>query len=211
MRVFLLILVQILTSSWAAAHPTSYKGAVGLMSYNTQKMNEVLLTYSVEHNFAIAVTYLKDSRSEFYIPRLNFLAKRWNNDSSQGNLYLSAGSGVEKFNSENYAVRLAEVVADWESREYYVYLDHTYLSRENETNSALVQKDYNHSKFRLGTAPFLADYDDLNVWLIIQAEKHLDEKHIELTQFLRFYRKNTLWEIGAGFNGGWAFNYMIHF
>jgi hypothetical protein len=211
MRFVLLILIDVLVSSWANAHPTSYKGAVGVMSYNTPKMNEVLLTYSVEHNFAVAVTYLKDSKSEFYIPRLNFLAKRWNNDSSQGNLYLSGGSGFERFNSENYSVRFAEVVADWESREYYVYLDHTYLNRDNEINPALVQKDYNHSKFRVGTAPFLADYEDLNVWLILQAEKHLDEEQIQMTQFLRFYKKNTLWEIGASLNGGWAFNYMIHF
>ena len=60
-------------------------------------------------------------------------------------------------------------------------------------------------------APFLADYTDLNVWFILQAEKQAGQKQIELTQFLRFYMKNTLWEVGAGFNGDWAFNYMIHF
>lgn len=201
----------LLVSHTVYAHPTSYKDAVGLMSYNTPTMNEILLTYSLSHNFAIASTYLKDSKSEFYIPRLNFLVKRWNNEDSQANFYLSGGAGVEKYNSENFGVRLAETVLDWESRKYYVYLEHLYLNRDNDTNLAIAKKDYNHTKFRVGTAPFLADYNDLNVWLILQADRHLDESQIELTQFLRFYIKNSLWEVGANFNSGWAFNYMIHF
>lgn len=204
-------LFLIILGRTAFAHPTSYKDAVGLMSYNTPQMNEILLTYSLSHKFAVATTYLRDSKSEFYVPRLNFLVKRWNNEDSQGNIYLSGGAGYEKFSSKNYGVRLGELVMDWESRKYYVYFDHLYLNRDNESNPALVEKEYNHSKFRVGTAPFLADYADLNVWLILQAEKHLNQDQIEMTQFLRFYIKNTLWEVGAGFNGNWAFNYMVHF
>lgn len=207
----LILNISIFLSLQAWAHPTSYKGAVGLMSYNTPQMNEILLTYSLSHNFAIAATYLRDSKSEFYIPRVNFLAKRWNNEDSQGNIYLSAGAGQEKFESKIYGVRLAELIMDWESRKYYVYFEHLYLNRNNDNNVSLPEKAYNHLKFRVGTAPFLADYEDLNVWLILQAEKHLNQEQIEMTQFLRFYVKNTLWEVGAGFNGSWAFNYMIHF
>lgn len=206
-----LFLSFIAFSSVAVAHPVSYKEAVGLMSYNTPQMNGILLTYSLTPHFAVAATYLRDSKSEFYIPRANFLLKRWNNDDSQANIYLSGGAGYEKFGSQNYGVKLAEFVADWESRKYYIYFDHFYLSRDNQDNTLLPDRDYNHSKLRLGTAPFLADYSDLNIWLILQGEKHLNEAQIELTQFLRFYMKNTLWEVGARFDGGWAFNYMIHF
>ena len=194
--------------SWA--HPVSYKDGVGIMSYNNSKTNELLLTYSFTPHFAVASTYLKDSRSEFFIPRANFLINRWNNDDSQGNIYLSGGAGLEKFDTKTYGVKLAELVADWESRKYYTYLEHLYLNRDNDDNLLIPKKDYNHTKARLGFAPFLADYNDLNVWYIVQAEKHNDEKQIELTQFLRFYRKNVLWEIGAGFDGSMAFNFMIH-
>ncbi len=193
------------------AHPVSYKDAVGLMSYNTPQMSEVLLTYSLTPSFAIAGTYLRDSKSEFAIPRANFLLKRWNNEDSQANIYFSGGVGVEKFGDKTYGARLAELVADWESRKYYLYFDHLYLNRDNQDNLLLVEKDYNHSKLRAGLAPFLADYNELNVWLILQGERHLDESKIELTQFLRFYIKNVLWEVGARFDGGWAFNYMVHF
>jgi hypothetical protein len=169
------------------------------------------LTYSLNFDYAIAASYLRDSKSEFYIPRFNYLVKRWNNSDSQGNVYLSAGAGFEKFNSQNYGVRLGELVADWESRKYYVYLEHLYLNRDNEDNSLIPARDYNHTKFLVGTAPFLADYQDLNVWLILQAEKHNTDTNIEMTQFIRFYIRNALWEVGAKFDGGFAFNYMIHF
>lgn len=212
MRLVMTYLTTILLfCSFAEGHPVSYKDALGLMSYNTPEMNEVLLTYSLNPHFAVAATYLRDSKSEFYIPRVNFLLKRWNNEDSQANIYLSGGAGYEKFGSKNYSVSLGELVADWESRKYYIYFDHLYLNRNNDLNTLLPDRDYNHSKFRVGTAPFLADYKDLNVWLILQGEKHLNQSNIEMTQFLRFYIKNMLWEVGARFDGGWAFNYMVHF
>jgi hypothetical protein len=200
-----------LISSLALAHPVAFKGATSLMSYNTPEMNEVMLTYSVTPQFAIAGFYLIDSQSEFHVPRLNFLLKRWNNEDSQGNIYFSVGRGNEKFSSMNHTADLTELVADWESRKYYVYFNHLYLQRDNKQNPLLPDSQYNHSILRFGTAPFLADYSDLNVWLILQAEKHLNFANIEMTQILRFYIKNTLWEIGARFDGGGTFNYMVHF
>jgi len=149
--------------------------------------------------------------SEFYIPRVNFLLKRWNNEDSQGNLYLSGGSGFEKFQNKNYATQLAEFGADWESRKYYVNFSHLYLLRSNDQNVSIPNRNYNYSMLRLGTAPFLADYSDLNIWFILQGEKYANQSNIEMTQFLRFYIKNALWEVGGRFDGGWAFNYMIHF
>ena len=192
------------------AHPVSYKNAVGVMSFNSPEMNELLLTYSFNFNYAAAVTYLRDSKSEFAIPRFNYLIKRWNNHDSQANIYLSGGIGQEKYNDKTYGVRLAEIIADWEDRRYYTYLEHLNLARDNDENPLLPNTAYNHTKLRLGYAPFLADYNDLNIWTIIQLEKHNDEKLIEATPFLRFFMKNVLWEIGAGFDGSTKFNFMIH-
>lgn len=194
----------------AYAHPVSYKDGLGIMSYNSKDMNELLLTYSFTPKFAFATTYLRDSKSEFYIPRANFLLHRWNNDDSQANVYLSAGSGVEKYDGKTTSVNLGELVADWESRKYYVYFEHLYLNRNTEKNLSLPDRDYNHTKFRLGFAPFLADYSDLNVWFITQFDRHLNTDQIEASQFLRFYIRNVLWEVGAGFDGSFKFNFMIH-
>ena len=200
----------ILSTLNAVAHPVSYKGAVSMMSYNSEETNELLLTYSFSHRFAVASMFLRDSESEFYIARANYLVKRWNNTDSQGNFYLSAGSGIENYGTKSYGAQLGEVVLDWESRKYYTSIDHLYIRRDNDENLLIPLQDYNHTKLRLGFAPFLAEYEDLNIWYIAQADKHNDEKQVDLTQFIRFYRKNVLWEIGAGFNGSLAFNFMIH-
>ncbi len=208
MRMFTFFLILI-SSLQITAHPVSYKDAVGIMSYNNSQMNEILLTYSLNHRFALAHTSIREKKSEFYIHRLNWLAKRWNNDDSQGNLYLSAGAGLEKYDNATSNVRLGEVIADWESRKYYTYLEHLYMFRDNKNNPIWPEQDDNHTKLRLGFAPFLADYNDLNIWFIAQLTKHNTE-NTETTQFLRFYIKNVLWEVGADLNGGFAFNFMIH-
>ena len=83
------------------------------------------------------------------------------------------------------------------------------MFRDNKDNSLWSQQDDNHTKLRLGFAPFLADYSDLNVWFVTQFTKHNDET-TETTQYMRFYMKNVLWEVGADFNGGFSFNFMIH-
>lgn len=207
MRIISILIL--LTSLKSIAHPVSFKDAIGIMSYNSSEMNEILLTYSFNQKIALGHTYIKEKKSEFYIPRINLLAKRWNNEDSQGNLYLSLGSGLEKYNNSTSSVRLGEVVADWESRKYYTYIEHLYMLRDNKENLNWTERDDNHTKMRLGFAPFLADYKDLNIWFISQFTKHNTE-NIETTQFLRFYMKNVLWEIGADFNGGFAFNFMIH-
>ena len=205
----LLVCILLFSGSIAVAHPVSFKDGIGLMSYNTSKMNELLLTYSFNYDFAVATTYIHEKKSEFYVPRLDFLLKRWNNDDSQANLYLSVGSGVEKYNLVSTNVKLAEFIADWEDRSYYTYVEQLYMLRDNDQNPLWVERDDNHSKLRLGFAPFLADYNDLNVWFITQFTKHNTED-IETTQFMRFFIKNALWEVGADFNGGFAFNFMIH-
>ncbi|MGZ3724826.1 MAG: hypothetical protein ACXWQQ_03470 [Pseudobdellovibrio sp.] len=179
------------------------------MSYNTPQMNELLLTYSFNYDLAAGVTYIREKNSEYYIPRINVLVNRWNNDDSQANIYLSAGSGVEKYNSENSNVRLAELVTDWESRKYYAYFEHLYMLRDNKNNPLWPQQNDNHDKVRLGFAPFLAGYNDLNVWLVAQFTKHNDES-IDTTPLLRFYIKNVLWEVGSDFKGEFAFNFMVH-
>lgn len=194
----------------ALSHPVSFKDAVSLMSYNSAQMNELLLTYSLSSRVATGVMYLRNSNSEFYIPRINYLVKRWNQDDSQANFYLSAGAGEEKYNGKLHGAQLGEIVLDWESRKYYTYFDHIYIRRTHDQNSLISGQDYNHSKLRLGFAPFLADYEDLNIWVIAQIDQHNSSSKYEATQFIRFYRKNVLWEIGAGFDGSFAFNFMLH-
>lgn len=208
MKRWLIAIVLITPAAWS--HPVAFQGSTSVLSFNSKKMNELMLGYSFSPRLAVAATYLRDteSKSEFYIPRVNFLMKRWNREGSQGNIYITAGSGVEKQNSIFTGAHTGQLIADWESRTYYVSAEHTYIRRgyKHPTES----QDYNHSKVRAGFAPFKGDYNDLNIWFITQFDRHQDEDQIDATQFLRFYLKNVLWEIGASFDGSLAFNFMLH-
>lgn len=182
------------------------------MAGYSEKMSDLLLTYSLSHEMALGVNYLKEAKSEFYVPRINFLLQRWNYEDSQANIYLSLGTGYEKFENKNYSVNLGELVLDWETRKYYTYFQQTYLNRQNNQNSLLANLNYSRSKLRLGVAPYLADFKDLSSWVIAQIDTNtLNTNEVEMSQFLRFYYRNVLWEIGSNLDGKIKFNFMIHY
>ncbi|MGE5085758.1 MAG: hypothetical protein ACM3MG_05610 [Bacillota bacterium] len=206
-QLFIFISVAILTAT-GYAHPVSYQGATSLMSYNKENQNEILLTYSFKSYMAGGFYYFKDGQTEFTLPRLNYLAKRWNNEDSQGNIYLSGGYGYERSFAETTGAGFGAVDVDWESRKYYTAAGYQRLLRDHSKDNS--RPDFEVIKARSGVAPYLADFNEINAWFILQAEK-MNDKPVELTQFIRLFYKNVLIELGAGFDGGWAFNYMVHF
>jgi hypothetical protein len=198
-------------------HPVNFKGSVGVMSYNSAAMNELSLSYSFTSRLALAGFFLREDDSEFYLVRGNILAKRWNNEKSQGNIYLGLGTGTENYHDRSFSAHMGEIVADWESRKYYILAKHLALKRDVGRADNRPQDDSHHSSLRLGFAPFLADYKDLNIWLIAQFDQHnlrFDQFEeglpIEVTPYLRFYSRNVLWELGSSLNGSMKFNFMVH-
>lgn len=192
----------------AEAHPVSYAGAVSLMSYNRENENDLLLTYSFTRSLAVGLTYLKVEDAEYTVPRLNYLVQRWNNEDSQGNIYFSAGYGTDRSFAEIKPVSFGSVEADWESRRYYTSIQYNKFFRSD--SDAIKRVDFEHIKARAGLAPYLAEFNELNAWLIVQFDK-MNDRPVETTQFIRLFYKNVLVELGATFGGGWAFNYMVHF
>ncbi len=209
MKMFALLLVLIASFSiQVQAHPVSYQGATSLMSYNKPDENELLLTYSFKSYLAGGLYYFKVDDVNYTLPRVNFLAKRWNNEDSQGNIYLSAGFGGEKSYDQTKGVGFAAVDLDWESRKYYTAASYSRFFRDH--SEPQLRPDFEMMKLRAGVAPYLAEYNEINAWFILQADKQNDTG-VELTQFVRLFYRNVLVELGAGFNGNWAFNYMVHF
>ncbi|WP_374028773.1 hypothetical protein [Bdellovibrio bacteriovorus] len=205
---FAILALIFFSAEFSVAHPVSFQGATSLMSYNKENENELMLTYSVKNYLAAGLTYYKVEDVEYTVPRLNFLAKRWNNEDSQGNIYLSAGYGSERSFEERNGVTLVSADVDWESRKYYTSFQYNKYFRQD--TEAANRTDFEMMKARVGVAPYLAEYNELNAWFIVQFEKSND-KAIETTQFIRLFYKNVLVEFGATIGGGWAFNYMVHF
>ncbi len=204
---FLAMLIILIGSS-ANAHMVSYQGATSLMSYNEGAKNEYMLTYSYRPWGAVALTYLKEKSDEndfaMTIPRANFLLKRWNNDDSQANIYGSVGYGNEQSLNENKPVGLVAGDIDWESRKYYTSFQYSHLYRDSSS-----RPDLDMMKYRLGFAPYLAEFKELNTWFILQFSQQAREK-IETTPLIRLFYQNVLIELGAGLNGKTTFNFMIH-
>lgn len=190
------------------AHPVSYEGAVSLMSYNKDQHNEFLLTYSVKSYLAAAIYYFREGDVNFTVPRLNYLAKRWNNEDSQGNIYLSGGYGYERSFNQTVGAGFGAIDVDWESRKYYTAAAYERFFRQNKDD--ISRPDFEVIKARAGIAPYLAEFNEINTWFILEAQK-MNDTPVVLTQFVRLFYKNVLVELGAGFDGGWAFNYMVHF
>lgn len=202
------LLLGILWSTQVMAHPVSFQGSTSLMSYNTEDENTVDLFYSVRSYLAVGVTYQREDKTYFTVPRVNYLAQRWNNVDSQGNIYLSAGYGQERSYDQSLGVGFAAVDVDWESRHYYTAAAYNRYFRGDKED--ISRPDFEMMKVRAGVAPYLGEFNEINTWLILQSEKRNDTAW-ELTQFVRLFYKNMLVELGAGFNGSYAFNYMMHF
>lgn len=197
------------------SHPVSFKGGTSLMSYNSDLESDVMLTYSYDFWGSVGLRYLnfrdltadymapgQSHQSEFTFAQGNFLLKRWNQEHSQTNIYLSGGAGIEKNSGKTTSAQVIETQADWESRQYYVLGNYQRVFREKAD-------DLQVAKGRLGFAPFIGDYEDLNIWVIAEAVK-MNDMDVQLNQILRFYHKNVLWEFGGNFKGSLIFNFMVH-
>ena len=198
-------------SSKAQAHPVAFAGSYSIMTWNSKEMSDWMLTYSFTSKYSLTARYLRLQTNEgertFYMPQLSFLLKRWNELNSQANVYLTVGHGGEKINSSLKNTSAIAFETDWESRKYYVsFREDALVSHKNS------DKNIYQSKLRAGFAPYLAEFDQLNAWFILQAEaSNIMDRDFKLTPFIRFFYQNVLTEFGVSSKGDAQFNLMVHF
>lgn len=197
--------------SKAEAHPVAFAGSYSIMTWNSKEMSDWMLTHSFTSKTSLAARYLRlqtpEGERTFYMPQVNFLLKRWNELDSQANIYLSVGHGVEKIKSSYKNTSGAAIEADWESRKYYVSFREDVLISHKDSRKNIYQ-----SKARAGFAPYLAEFDELNTWFILQADtSNKMDKDFKLTPFVRFFYHNVLTEFGVSSKGDAQFNLMVHF
>ena len=194
-------------AGYANAHPVTYQGAFGVMSWNSSMMSDHWLSYTLTPRFAVAARYFGlrgGTNREFYFPQFNFLLKRWNEADSQANLYLSGAYGLESTAGTTSGAALAAIEADWETRRYYI------SGKYQAIRLGTGPLDY--ARARVGYAPYLAEFNELHTWLMIQAEYQPNTLgSVQVTPLLIFFYQNVLWEVGASTTGNWMFNFMVHF
>ncbi len=210
MKNLLPILLLGLFTSVAFAHPVAFQGALGVMAYHAPDMVDWQVAYTVHPKFALGIDYYRDAMEAdtktYYIPRVNFLAHRWNGHDFQANIYLYGGYGVAHAKGSDRGALLVGGEADYETRKVYFSGRATSLFARDLNNSTLYQ-------LRAGIAPYVGDFEGLNSWLILQAQyfpNALQEK-LRVGPLLRFFYRNVLWEAGVSSQGTWLFNFMVHF
>lgn len=195
----------------ANAHPVAYAGSNSIMAWNSLEMSDWMLTHTFAPYYSLSARYQRiqtiDGERTFYIPHLNFLAKRWNELDSQANIYLSVGHGGEQINHSLKDTSLLALETDWESRKYYASFREEALLVYKKRASDLYM-----TKVRAGFAPYLAEFNELNAWFILQAEKiNKGKDSYMLTPIVRLFYHNVLTEFGVSQKGEAQFNFMVHF
>lgn len=186
----------------AQARPVSYAEGWMAMTTNDFASNAAMLLYSPTARAAFGpfVEHYRATDGELYGLQANFLAHRWNNPDSQGNVYLLSGFGIT---SEEDAGGYIGLEADWEDRRYYVSYENRY------TFAGDVKEEY-QQRARAGIAPYIAEYGGVHTWLMLQADHMPEDKDTwTLTPLVRVFSGPYLGEAGVSTRGEFLFNLTV--
>ncbi len=190
------------------AKPISYVDGIMLMQENDETGHTISTDYTITPNYAVGV-YAKQERGgkEFKTisPQLNSLIKRWNFEDGQGNIFNMSGVGASHYHGDNYFTAWTSLLADYETRRIFTSYELRLMYVNHLENSAW-------QRARVGFAPYLANYDDINTWLMLQLDHHpAKDDSVVVTPLVRFFYKTTLLEAGYSSNNHAMFNWILQF
>lgn len=222
-------LAAILFSQPAAARPIVYAHSLTLMAdYSDDSMQEIQAFYAPRFNWSYGVGNLvleghgASTQHEVSYARLNLLAKRWNLEAAQANIFGWGGvgsahstewvpevpgdSGGHGHGADPVTVpgyeRTSSATAwnvggqiDYETRRIYTSL------RTDFYNSSIFWHRIDTVQF--GVAPYQHDMNTLATWLVISGKRHSGDSHEaeEVALLLRFFKKRFWIEAGATTDG----------
>jgi len=192
----------------ASAHPVAYEGARQWMTgVSGDAFNfEFYHSYTARTAWGLhAMAFDRSENDGFLALQHNWLLKRWNLSDAQANIYAGIGAGAAR--REGASTEPAGVGffrADYETRRVYAAFETKGMTSE-VFNRGIVGTE-------AGFAPYLAGFDELNTWIILQA-KHTTgmEDEFNLIPKLRFFKNNIFVELGATHRGKPVASLMIHF
>ena len=205
-KTILTLLIFVFFPQYIKAHPVGYAGSLSLMSYNNHHKGRHIVHYSPTYWWSYGIETTTSADKKIILPRLGLLAKRWNNIDDQANLYFFGGQGYIDWGKNQDRKRGLYHIGtqlDWETRRYFAMVKYSRYD-----GSSLLEEDYTA---RLGFAPYLAEYKELNTWFMLQASEkpHLANQRFSLMPLIRMFYKNILWELGSDHRQNWHFNFSI--
>jgi hypothetical protein len=212
----------------AQARPITFTDSTTVIAdFREGAMADLQVFYVPQHNvsFGLGHVQLDDSgtgvKHSVSYARLNFLARRWNYERAQANIFVWGGVGgayLASWNLENGAPppehnhgeappgssvipsRLdtawnAGAQIDYETRRIYL----SFKTDVFDSNLFWHRAD----TLQFGIAPYEHDANTLATWFVISGRNYAGDMHEgqELAFLLRFFRKNTWLEAGATTEG----------
>lgn len=192
----------------AEAKPISYVGGLMAMQENDETGHTISLDYTVDPKLAVGMYAKKESGDKDFFtigPQVNYLVKRWNMPGAQANIFSMTGAGVSRFNGDDEFSAWSAMLADYETRRIFTSYELRGMYAGNIEKSVW-------QRARVGFAPYLAGYEDLNSWLMLQVDHHpAKEDSVVVTPLARFFYKTALLEAGYSSNHNVMFNWVLQF
>lgn len=192
----------------AAAHPVAFEGAYQLMLGSAGPMQnfELYRSYSAQSAWGIHAMRFEDDEEEIFTGlQHNWLLKRWNLPSAQANVYTGLGAGFAGDVGEGASpAGIGFFRADYETRRVYTAFDAKWVESADVSRGVF--------SVAAGIAPYKAEFDQLNTWLILQIERVTGmEDEIDIIPKVRFFKGPYFLELGSTLRGTPVVNFMIHF
>ena len=203
MKSIFFIFTILVFSQKTVAHPVIWKGGTVLSFRNTELMNDYRVHYSVTQYRSHGIHYIKIGQKDYAMIQNNFLLKRWNQLESQGNFYLSVGLGANLKISEE-TIGHSGLQADWETRLLYTQVSFDHYKKKDSLSIL---------RGRIGLSPYLADFEDIHTWIILQLTHQIQKNRYNKTimPVVRLFKGNILVELASNFTNDYLLTIMIHY
>ncbi len=163
--------------------------------------------YSATANDAFGVGYVNSHSDDYegYMAHYNRLLKRWNFPDAQANIFALSGVGIVDDGKDEDLAGSIGIEIDAEDRRFYGLYQNEYIKGGDIVDEFT-------QKFRLGVAPYIANYDDLHTWLIMEVRhRPKQDDNIILQPTIRMFMGNYLWETGITEHGDITLNFAMNF
>ncbi len=192
----------------AQAKPISYVGGTMVMIENDETGNSVSVDYTLSPRFAAALYAKREIGGDRFTtvgPQGNVLLKRWNLPDGQGNIFSMTGVGTAIRDGTAHFGAWTSLLADYETRRVFASYELKLMYADGIEKSAW-------QRARLGIAPYLASYEQLNTWVMVQVDNHPAKRHATtVTPLVRLFYKTFLIEGGVSTRGTVMFNLTQQF
>jgi hypothetical protein len=198
----------------AHAKPIAFSDGTTVMAeYGAGTMNEAQVFYAPKYFYSLGAGYveldsdLQDRRREILYARVNYLVKRWNLESAQGNVFAWGGAGqayTSETNGHDFAWN-AGAQFDYETRRVYGSLK-TDLHQSTRFTHRI-------DTLQVGVAPYKHEVNTLATWFLVQGRRISGGIHegTEWALLLRLFKRGGWIEAGVTDDGKLQAMAMVNF